>query len=64
MGKMKALDYVLIVLIMVGALNWGLVGVFGWNLVEKLFGTTIIVTIIYVLIDLAALIWIYRLWRN
>lgn len=26
-------------LVIVGALNWGLVGIFGWNLVSELLGT-------------------------
>lgn len=46
------------VLLIVGALNWGLIGAFGpkWNLVDKLFGArTPISRIIYVIVGIAAL---------
>lgn len=39
----------------IGGLNWGLIGFFKFNLVEALFGTSIITTIIYALVGLAAL---------
>ncbi len=44
------------VLVLVGALNWGLVGLFQWNLVEVLFGAwPMLVRVIYVLVGLSAL---------
>lgn len=46
------------VLVLIGALNWGLVGVFDFNLVETLFGAgTIVTKVIYILVGIAAL-WI------
>ena len=43
------------VLVMIGALNWGLVGLFGWNLVGALFGDmSLISRLIYILVGLAA----------
>ena len=46
------------VLVMIGALNWGLVGLFGWNLVGALFGDmSLISRLIYILVGLAA-IWL------
>ena len=39
----------------VGALNWGLVGVFHLNLVERLFGQTIVTRAIYALVGLSGL---------
>lgn len=45
------------ILVLLGALNWGLVGIFNFNFVSAIFGTGMTVgsTIIYVLILLAAL---------
>lgn len=45
------------ILVLVGALNWGLVGIFSWNLVEAIFGLglTIGARIIYILVFVAAL---------
>lgn len=45
------------ILVLVGALNWGLVGIFSWNLVEAIFGLglTVGARIIYILVFTAAL---------
>ncbi|MEY8516095.1 DUF378 domain-containing protein [Lachnospiraceae bacterium 29-84] len=34
----KCLDYTLLALVIIGALNWGLIGLFRFNLVTFLFG--------------------------
>ena len=55
---MKILMYVAGILVLIGALNWGLVGLFEFNLVSLLFGEmTGISRLIYVLVGLSAL-WI------
>ncbi len=43
-------------LTIVGALNWGLVGMFNLNLVTALFGTALITTITYSVIGIGAVI--------
>lgn len=49
--RMKALHMVTFSLMALGALNWGLVGLFGFNLVETLLGAwPLLVTVVYVLI--------------
>jgi uncharacterized membrane protein YuzA (DUF378 family) len=54
--KMSALDYVVWVLLVIGGLNWGLVGAFDYNLVDSIFGAgSSLGMIIYVLVGLAAL---------
>lgn len=35
---MKALDYTALVVIIIGAINWGLIGVFQFDLIRVLFG--------------------------
>ncbi|MGL5417815.1 MAG: DUF378 domain-containing protein [Clostridium sp.] len=52
---MKGLDIVALILIIVGALNWGLIGFLGFNLVEFLFGVGILATIVYILVGLSGL---------
>lgn len=48
---------ILYALILIGALNWGLVGAFRFDLVAYLFGDmTIISRIVYIIIGLAAAI--------
>lgn len=53
--KMSALDWVAYVLLIIGGLNWGLVGFFGFNLVESLFGAGTLASIVYDLVGLSAL---------
>lgn len=44
------------ILVIIGAINWGLVGFFNWNLVDAIFGVGSIVSrIIYALVGLAGL---------
>jgi uncharacterized membrane protein YuzA (DUF378 family) len=53
---MKVLDIVVTVLLVVGALNWGLVGFFGFNLVGTLFGETAALTrLIYAAVGVCGL---------
>lgn len=58
--KMNALDWVAMVLLIVGGLNWGMVGLFNYDLVAALFGTqTPFSRVVYVLVGLSALYSIY-----
>ena len=53
---MKALNLATLVLIIIGGINWGLVGVADFNLVAAIFGEqTLITRIIYALVGLSAL---------
>ena len=45
------------IILLIGGLNWLLVGISGWNLVSSLFGVNIFSSIIYVLVGLSA-IWL------
>lgn len=46
-----------LILIIVGAINWGMVGVFDINLVELVFGAdTILTNLIYALVGIAGLL--------
>lgn len=35
---MKTLDIIVLTLVIIGAINWGLIGFFNFNLVDMLFG--------------------------
>jgi uncharacterized membrane protein YuzA (DUF378 family) len=55
MGKLSSFDWVALVLVLIGALNWGLVGLFGLDLVAVILGKmTIFSRIIYVVVGIAA----------
>lgn len=51
---MKALDVITGILVIVGALNWGLVGTAQFNLVAALFGQSALASIVYTLVGIAA----------
>ncbi len=53
---MKVIDIIALVLIIIGAINWGLVGIFNFNLVEAIFGGLSVLTrIIYILVGISGL---------
>ena len=54
--KMSAMEWVAYVLVVIGGLNWGLVGFFNYNLVDSVFGMeSVVARIIYGAVGLAAL---------
>ncbi|MET0858318.1 MAG: DUF378 domain-containing protein [Telluria sp.] len=59
-AKMAALDYAAMALLIIGGLNWAMVGLFSVDVVATLFGVQTPVTrFIYVVVGLAALYAIY-----
>jgi uncharacterized membrane protein YuzA (DUF378 family) len=59
--QMKKLDVIAVILLIVGGLNWGLVGLFHFDLVAAIFGmkfgqTSWLSSAVYVLVALSALI--------
>ena len=54
--KLNVLDIVALVLVIVGGLNWGLVGLFQFDLVATLFGAgSVLSNIVYILVGIAAI---------
>lgn len=53
---MRTLSYIVLTIAIIGAINWGLIGLFGFNLVAFLFGDmTLLSRIIYILVGLSGL---------
>lgn len=53
---MKSVNLVTLLLVIVGGLNWGLVGLFGFNLVAALLGdASLLSRVVYVLVGASAL---------
>ncbi|MGB9928090.1 MAG: DUF378 domain-containing protein [Methanosarcina sp.] len=60
-----AIDWLALLLVIVGGLNWGLVGLLNLDLVATLFGEgSILSRIIYILVGIAALYMIYFATRS
>lgn len=58
---MKIIDKIALLLVIIGAINWGLIGIFNFNLVETIFGGfSVLSRIIYILVGISGL-WCIRL---
>ena len=57
---MKAVNILTLILVIVGGLNWGLVGAFNFDLVATIFGGgSLLARLVYILVGLSA---IWQLW--
>ncbi|MEI6352800.1 MAG: DUF378 domain-containing protein [Candidatus Nomurabacteria bacterium] len=64
MKNLTTLDWVAMILVIVGGLNWLLVGLFDFNLVTAIFGLTSVLTkIVYVLVGLSAIYVLFSLGK-
>lgn len=62
---MKTLDIICEILLIVGGLNWLLVGAFQWDLVAAIFGPgTILARVVYILVGLSAVYLAVRLVQD
>lgn len=53
---MKVIDTIALILVIIGAINWGLIGIFNFNLVDTIFGIgSAISRVIYTLVGLSGL---------
>lgn len=58
--RMNTLDVIAYLLVVIGGINWGLVGFFDYNLVDSIFGeNSALSRIIYAAVGLAALYLLY-----
>ncbi len=61
---MKVIDYIALVLVIIGAINWGLIGLFSFDLVATLFGSmSVISRIVYTLVGISGL-WCIRFFAK
>ena len=56
----EPVDLIALILVIVGGLNWGLVGLFNFDLVATIFGArSTLARIVYIVVGLASLYMIY-----
>lgn len=53
--RMNAIDWIAYILLIIGGLNWGLVGAADVDLVDMIFGAGMIADIVYILVGISAL---------
>lgn len=63
MHKFNFIDWLAMVLVIIGGLNWGLVGLFSYDLVSSIFGTGSVANIVYDLVGLAAVYMVYMAFK-
>jgi len=62
---MKIIDTIALILVIIGAINWGLIGLFNFNLVDTIFGIgSALSRIIYSLVGISGLWSIKLLFDN
>ena len=62
--KMSGIDWIAIILLLIGGLNWGLIGIFTWDLVATIFGAmTTISRVVYTIVGISAIWSIYSLLK-
>jgi uncharacterized membrane protein YuzA (DUF378 family) len=64
MDSIKRMEPIWLALVVVGALNWLLVGLFDWNLVAEVFGTGTVSDVIYVIVGIAGVMMLPRLFEE
>lgn len=65
MKKQSVLDIIALVLVLIGGINWGLVGAFGFNVVDAIFGAgSVVSSIIYLLVGISAIYGAFSFFQN
>lgn len=64
MKKFGLVEWIAFILIIIGGLNWGLVGLFNFDVVAVFFGQSIIAKAIYILIGIAAVYKLYYAFKT
>jgi len=61
MEMVKRLEPLALVLVIVGALNWGIFGLTDTNVLAEIFGTGTLIDVVYVVVGIAGLMFVPRL---
>lgn len=62
MKKFTELERATAIFVLIGAINWGLIGAFQFNLLLVMFNTSLVLErVVEVIIGLSGLFWLYKL---
>ncbi len=62
MMKLNVWDWIAFILVIIGALNWGLVGFFNWDLLMSIFAAMpMVARVIYALVGLAGIYMLFAM---
>ena len=62
--KMNMIQKIALVFTIIGAINWGLIGLFNFNLVEAVFSDALLSALIYMIVGIAGIINIMLLFTD
>jgi uncharacterized membrane protein YuzA (DUF378 family) len=62
MDYLRRFDPLALFLMIVGALNWGILGITDTNVLREIFGTGTLTDVVYVVIGVAGLLYVPRLF--
>jgi uncharacterized membrane protein YuzA (DUF378 family) len=63
MEYLRRFDPLALFLIVVGALNWGILGVTDTNVLREIFGTGTLIDVVYIVVGVAGLMYVPRLFE-
>jgi uncharacterized membrane protein YuzA (DUF378 family) len=58
MEMLKRLEPLALVVMIIGALNWGVIGLFDENVIANVFGTGTFTDVLYVVVGVAGLVYV------
>lgn len=61
METIKRLEPIALLVMVLGALNWGMVGLFDTNVISEVFGSGTLTDVVYVVVGVCGLLYIPRL---
>jgi len=65
MKKLQVIDWLALLFVIIGGLNWALIGLFNFDLVAFIFGPmTLLSRVVYVIVGLAAVYLIFSFPRS
>jgi len=64
METIRRLEPVALLIMVLGALNWGMVGLFETNVISEVFGTGTLTDIVYVVVGVCGLLYVPRLLES
>ena len=61
MEMLKRFEPIALLIMVLGALNWGMVGLFDENVISDIFGSGTFTDVVYTVVGVCGLVWIPRL---
>jgi uncharacterized membrane protein YuzA (DUF378 family) len=61
MDIIKRFEPLMLLIVVIGALSWGIIGLFDTNVLSEVFGTGTLLDVVYVVVGVAGLTYVPRL---